>query len=171
MNHGHDIIVTGGSCGSIEALSSLITNLPADLPAALFVVIHTHPEGPSFITRILNRISSLKARTANDPDDIRHGTIYILPPDHHLLVKENLVRVIRGPREKRFRPAIDPLFRTAAVAYGSRVIGVLLSGYLDDGVSGLLAHVYEERAKQLRQHADVIRRHLIEKQVGFDAFS
>ncbi len=136
---GHDIIVIGGSSGSIDALSNLVAKLPADLPAALFVVVHTSPEGPSFLAQILDRASTLKARVANDPDDIRHGTIYVAPGDHHLLVKDHFVRVMRGPRENRLRPAIDPLFRTAAVAYGPRVIGILLSGYLDDGVSGLLA--------------------------------
>jgi two-component system, chemotaxis family, protein-glutamate methylesterase/glutaminase len=117
----------------------LVAELPANLPAAVFVVIHTAPAGPSLLAEILNRASPLTARIANDPDNIKHGTIYTAPPDHHLLVKDSIVRVIRGPRENRLRPAIDPLFRTAAVAYGPRVIGIILSGYLDDGASGLAA--------------------------------
>jgi two-component system, chemotaxis family, protein-glutamate methylesterase/glutaminase len=136
---GHDIVVIGGSSGGIDAVLSLVAQLPTDLPAALFVVMHTAPDGPGFLPQILNRVTSLNARTANDPDDIKQGTIYVPPPDHHLLVKDGIVRTIRGPRENRMRPAIDPLFRTAAVAYSTRVIGIILSGYLDDGASGLLA--------------------------------
>lgn len=136
---GHDIIVIGASAGGLEAVSDLVTNLPADLPAALFVVLHTAPSGPGLIPTILGRLTPLRIRSAEDPVEIKHGTIYVAEPDHHLLLKEGFIRSIRGPHENQMRPAIDPLFRTAAVAYGSRVIGILMSGYLDDGVSGLLA--------------------------------
>lgn len=134
-----DIIVVGASSGGVEALSTLVSQLPVDLPAAVFIVLHTLPEGPSFLPAILSRAGPLPARRADDPEKIELGHIYVAPPDHHLLVKDGFVRVTRGPHENRTRPAIDPLFRSAAVAYGTRVIGVVLTGHLNDGSSGLLA--------------------------------
>src|SRR5688572_27235361 len=104
---GHDIIVIGGSSGGMNAILGLVSQLPADFPAALFVVMHTAPDGPGYLPQIIDRATPLTARTANDPDDIKHSTIYVPPPDHHLLIKEGFVRTIRGPRENRMRPAID----------------------------------------------------------------
>src|ERR1043166_4920194 len=132
-----DIIVIGASSGGIEALRVLVGALPADLPASLFVVMHTAPESPALLADILHHFGRLPATSATDGERIRPGTIYVAPPDRHLLVEPNRVRVTRGPKENRFRPAIDPLFRSAAQTYGPRVIGVILTGYLDDGTAGL----------------------------------
>ena len=134
-----DIIVIGASAGGIEALRAVIGALPTDSPASLFVVMHTSPESPALLADILDHFGSLPARNAKDGERIRPGTIYVAPPDRHLLVEPNRVRVTRGPKENRFRPAIDPLFRSAAQTYGPRVIGVILTGYLDDGTAGLWA--------------------------------
>src|SRR5215217_2088202 len=134
-----DIIVVGASAGGIEALRVLAGGLPADLPASLFIVLHTSPESPAMLADILDRSGSLPALSPKDGDRIRPGTIYVAPPDRHLLIEPNLVRVTRGPKENRFRPAVDPLFRSAAQTYGPRVVGVILTGYLDDGTAGLWA--------------------------------
>jgi two-component system, chemotaxis family, protein-glutamate methylesterase/glutaminase len=132
-----DIVVIGASAGGIEALRVLVGRLPADLPASLFIVLHTSPEAPSMLADILGRSGKLRAVTPEDGERIRPGTIYVGPPDRHLLVEPNRVRVTRGPKENRFRPAVDPLFRSAAQTYGPRVVGVILTGYLDDGTAGL----------------------------------
>ena len=136
---GHDIVVIGASAGGVEALSELVRHLPSGLPAALFVVMHFPAEAVSVLPRILERQGSLPVVHPRDGERIAHGHIYVAPPDHHLLVKRGTVRVVRGPKENRHRPAIDPLFRTAARAYAGRVIGVVLSGTLDDGTAGLSA--------------------------------
>ena len=132
-----DIVVIGASAGGIEALRVLVGRLPVDFPASLFIVLHTSPEAPSMLANILERSGKLTAVTPCDGERIRPGTIYVAPPDRHLLIEPNVVRVTRGPKENRFRPAIDPLFRSAAQTYGPRVIGVILTGYLDDGTAGL----------------------------------
>jgi two-component system chemotaxis response regulator CheB len=132
-----DIVVIGASAGGIEALRVLVGNLPEDFPASVFVVVHTSPEAPSMLADILDRYGKLPAVTPNDGERIRRGTIYVAPPDRHLLIEPNRVRVTRGPKENRFRPAVDPLFRSAAQTYGPRVVGVILTGYLDDGTAGL----------------------------------
>jgi two-component system chemotaxis response regulator CheB len=136
---GHDIIVIGASAGGVEALKLLLRDLPDDLPASIFVVLHLAEGGPSLLDSILAKVTKLVVQSATDKMRIRRRNIYIAPPDHHLLVERNRVRVIRGPKENRHRPAIDPLFRSAAWAYGPRVIGVILSGTLDDGTAGLWA--------------------------------
>ncbi|MGI8689684.1 MAG: chemotaxis protein CheB [Thermomicrobiales bacterium] len=113
--------------------------MPCDLPAALFVVLHVPPDGESMLPRILSHAGPLPAVHPRDGDPIEHGRIYVAPPDYHLLVERDHVRVVRGPRENRYCPAVDPLFRTAARAYGPRVIAVVLSGMLDDGAAGMAA--------------------------------
>ena len=112
--------------------------LPADLAAAIFVVLHVPAEGTSALPAILTRSGQLEAVHPSDCEPVRHGRIYVAPPDRHLLVHRGFVRVLRGPRENGARPAVDPLFRTAARAYGSRVVAVVLSGNLDDGAAGVL---------------------------------
>ena len=136
---GHDIIVIGASAGGVEALTKLVSTLPADLPAAVFVVLHIPAQSPSLLPNILSRSGTLKAIGPEDGDAIQYGTIYVAPPDQHLLIERNRVRVVRGPKENRHRPAIDPLFRSAALAHGPRAVGVILTGSLDDGTAGLLA--------------------------------
>ena len=136
---GHEIIVVGASAGGVEALVQLVRGFPADLPASVFVVLHIPAQSPSLMADILGRSGLMKALQPVDYQRIERGRIYVASPDHHLMVERGFVRVVRGPRENRHRPAVDPLFRSAAVAYGSQVVGVVLTGALDDGTAGLLA--------------------------------
>ena len=136
---GHDIIVVGASAGGLEALQALVSDLPVDLPAALFVVVHISPHTRSVLPAILCRTGPLPATHAVDGEAIQHRRIYIARPDHHLVLERGYARVTRGPKENRFRPAVDVLFRSAAYAYGPRVIGIVLTGQLDDGTAGLWA--------------------------------
>src|SRR5437868_3908036 len=115
---GHDIIVIGASAGGVEALTTLVRELPPDLPAALFVVLHIPAQGPSLLPEILDRAGPLLAVQAQENAPIRHGYIYVAAPDHHLLVTRDRVRVVRGPIENRHHPAVDALFRSAAYVYG-----------------------------------------------------
>jgi two-component system chemotaxis response regulator CheB len=135
----HDIVVIGASAGGVEALSELVAGLPANSQASVFVVLHLSPRGASQLPEILSHAGALRAAMAQDGDEIACGRILIAPPDCHLLLTQERVRVVHGPRENHFRPAVDPLFRSAALAFGPRVIGVVLTGALDDGASGLAA--------------------------------
>jgi two-component system chemotaxis response regulator CheB len=134
---GHDIIVVGASAGGVEALSELVTHFPADLPAAVFVVLHTNTR--SILPHILSRLGKLAATYAQNGEPIEHGHIYVAPPGNHLLIKPGHIHLLHGPKENGHLPAIDPMFRTAAQVYRHRVVGVVLSGALDDGTAGLLA--------------------------------
>lgn len=136
---GHDIVVIGGSAGGVEALKRLCEALPEKLPAAIFVVLHISPCSRSFLPEVLSRAGKIPARHAEDGEAIQRGRIYVAPPDQHMLLRPGQVILRRGPHENRTRPAIDPLFRSAAVNYRSRVIGIVLSGTLDDGTAGLMA--------------------------------
>ncbi len=136
---GHDIIVIGTSAGGLRALGAILGALPADIEAAVLIVQHLAADRPSLLPQILADFSPLPISHALDGEPIQKGKIYIAPPDYHLLVNQDLVRVVHGPKENRFRPSIDALFRSAARAYGSRVVGVILTGYLDDGTVGLQA--------------------------------
>jgi two-component system chemotaxis response regulator CheB len=134
-----DIVVIGASAGGVEAIKEIATNLSPKIDAAIFVVVHVSPNSSGLLPNILNRSSVVPAHQAVDGERIENGHIYVAPPDHHMLLEEDIVRVVRGPRHNRQRPAIDLLFRTAAKTFGDRVIGVVLTGFLDDGSSGLLA--------------------------------
>jgi two-component system chemotaxis response regulator CheB len=134
-----DIVVIGASAGGVEALQQFVKGLPTKLEASIFVSIHFPERSTSVLPRILSRANTLPAIHAVDGESIVQGRIYVAPPDHHLLLSQNRVRIIRGPRENGHRPAIDPMFRSAAIAFGPRVIGVILTGNLDDGTSGLAA--------------------------------
>jgi two-component system chemotaxis response regulator CheB len=136
---GHDIIVIGTSAGGLKALSAIVSGLPTQINAVFFVVQHLAADKPSILPQILEDVSSLPASHPTDGEKIQPGRIYIAPPDYHLLVNSGSMRVVRGPQENRFRPAIDALFRSAARTYGPRVVGVILTGYLDDGTVGLQA--------------------------------
>lgn len=134
-----DIVVIGASAGGLKAFEALVSQLPSNFPAAVFIVWHISPDHPSLLPEILARATPLKVAHAVNMEAIAPGRIYIAPPDRHLLVEPEFVRLSRGPKENRFRPAIDVLFRSAARAYAERVIGVVLSGSLDDGAAGLYA--------------------------------
>ncbi|WP_166177642.1 chemotaxis protein CheB [Rubrobacter tropicus] len=133
------MITIGASSGGVEALSTLVGGLPADLPAAVLVVLHFPQEAPSALPRILGRAGPLEAFHPEDGDRLEGGRVYVAPPGLHLLVEDGRVRLARGPKENGHRPAVDPLFRTAALAYGPRAVGVVLTGADDDGTAGLVA--------------------------------
>lgn len=132
-----NIIVIGASAGGFEVLKKVVQKLPPDLDASIFIVWHMSPDIRGILPDVLNKFNTISAANAYDKELIKPNRIYVAPPDHHLLIEEGRVRVTRGPKENRFRPAVDPLFRSAAYVYGSRVIGVILSGALDDGTAGL----------------------------------
>ena len=148
-----DIVVVGASAGGVEALLELARNLPHDLPAAVFVVIHSPPTARSQLPKLMSRAGMMPAAHADDAEPIEHGRIRIAPPGLHLLVKRGHVRLLQGPSENGHRPAIDPLFRSAAAAYGPRVVAVALSGVLDDGSTGAEA-VETAGGTVLIQHPD-----------------
>lgn len=132
-----NIIVIGASAGGVEAVPRLLSSLKGDIPAAFFVSLHISPYMESLMPRLISREGELHAQHATHGMPIRPGMVYVAPPDYHLLVGPDVVRLSHGPKENRHRPAIDPMFRTAAKTYGDRVAGVLLTGNLDDGVAGL----------------------------------
>ena len=132
-------IVIGGSAGAIKSLREITSNLPKDLDAALFVVIHFPSDKKSELPKIISNRSSWKAVHATHDQKIERGKIYVAPPGYHLLIEKGKTELGKGPSENRFRPSIDVLFRSAAVNYGSQVTGIILSGILDDGTAGLSA--------------------------------
>lgn len=133
-----NIIVIGTSAGGMEALKTLVAQLPKGFDAPLFIVQHMDADtSVGALLRVLNSKSELPCTEARHDEEFTAGHIYVAPSDHHLLIKEGKMIVSKGARENRSRPGIDPLFRSAAVAYGSRAIGVILTGHLDDGCAGL----------------------------------
>jgi two-component system chemotaxis response regulator CheB len=136
----HMFVVVGASAGGMQALKGLVAQFPADFPAPVFIVTHMSPETTGdVLVRVLDEAGPLSCRLATNGERYWPGTIYVAPPDRHMLIEGGEILVTKGARENRFRPAIDPLFRSAAVAHGNRVIGVILTGYLDDGTSGMTA--------------------------------
>ena len=133
-----DMVVIGASAGGVEALQQLCHSLPADLNAAVLVVLHLAPTSSNKLPGIMHRAGCMHVSNPDDGETIQKGNIYIAPPDRHMVVEDHRLRLVRGPRENRHRPAIDPTLRSAALAYGSRVIGVVLTGSLDDGTGGLM---------------------------------
>jgi len=132
-----EIIVIGASAGGVGSLQRVVEHIPHNFPAAIFVALHL-PDGiRSMLPQILERAGNLPAGQARNDDPIRPGRIYVAPAGFHLTLRRDRMSVTRGAREHGLRPAIDPLFRSAAVAYGRRVVGVILSGSLDDGTVGL----------------------------------
>ena len=135
----HDVLVIGASAGGPEVLLDMVPHLPADLPASVFVVLHTPPTMPSPLPELLSRRGRLPATHPLHGEKILPGRIYIAPPDNHLLLRDGSMQVVRGAKENGHRPAVDALFRSASAAYGSRVVGVVLSGYQDCGTAGMMS--------------------------------
>jgi two-component system, chemotaxis family, protein-glutamate methylesterase/glutaminase len=148
-----DTVVVGASAGGVEALTCLVRGLPADFPATMLVVLHLMAGARSMLPQILARSGALAADLAFDGAPLHPSRIYVAPPDHHMLLRGDALRLSRGPRENGHRPAIDPLFRSAARARGPRVIGIILSGLLDDGAVGL-SHVKDHGGVAIVQHPD-----------------
>jgi len=134
-----DVIVIGTSAGGVEALQGLFRGIPGDLPAAILVVLHIPSHSPSRLGEILGRVSKLPVKIGEDGEMLARGQVYVASADRHLLIEGEKIRVTRGPTENRHRPAVDTLFRSAAYSCGQRVIGIVLTGMLDDGSSGLWA--------------------------------
>ena len=132
-----DIIVVGASAGGVTALKDFVKNLPKDFKGSVFVVLHIPAYSESELPAILSYTGPLEAKHPKDGEKIEKGKIYVAPNDHHMILEKNRVMIKKGPKENRFRPAIDALFRSAAYVYGARVIGIILSGVLNDGVSGI----------------------------------
>jgi two-component system, chemotaxis family, protein-glutamate methylesterase/glutaminase len=135
-----DIVVIGASVGGFEAVKQIVTELPPGLNASIFVVVHISGGSAGILPQMLQTSGRLPASNAIDGEVIKPSHIYVAPPDRHLVLDgAGLIRLSKSPKENFFRPAIDPLFRSAALAFGSRVIGIILTGRLDDGASGLWA--------------------------------
>ena len=133
----HDIIAIGASAGGLAPLLELVAALPRQLPACLFLVVHEVPDRESVLPWLLSRRGPLPALHPAHRDAIVPARIYVAPPDEHLLVQPGYVEVVRGPKENGHRPAVDPLFRSASLAYGERVVGVVLSGHQSCGAAGM----------------------------------
>jgi two-component system chemotaxis response regulator CheB len=151
-----NVIVIGASAGGVGSLTGLVGDLPESLAAAVAVALHVPAEWPSALPAILSRSGPLPAAHAQDGEPLQHGRIYVAPPGRHLLVKRRTVRAVNGPNENGHRPAVDPLFRTAARAHGRRTLGVVLSGSLDDGTVGLMAIKKHGGAALVQDPADAL---------------
>lgn len=134
----YPIILIGGSAGALEVVQTILSGIPADFRGAVLVVLHTSPQS-SMLAQQLEKAATLPVSSPADGTPIEAGHVYVAPPDFHMLVEDDVVRVVRGPRENHCRPAIDPLFRSAAIRFRDRVKAIVLSGYLDDGASGSVA--------------------------------
>ena len=132
------LIVIGGSAGALQEVQTMLAGIPTDFSGAVCVVLHTSPQS-QLLADNLKRSSAIPVCYAFDGQRLERGHVYVAPSDYHMLIKDDRLRVIRGPRENHCRPAIDPLFRSAALAFGDRVRAIVLSGYLDDGASGSIA--------------------------------
>ncbi|MBV8684016.1 MAG: chemotaxis protein CheB [Caulobacteraceae bacterium] len=134
-----DIVAIGGSAGSAAALRKIVAALPLDFSGSVFVTVHIPTTQPSHLAEVLGKSGELPVAIALDGQPIERGQIYVAPMDRHMLLMNGAIRLGAGPRENLVRPSIDPMFRSAAMSFGSRVIGVVLSGLLNDGASGLFA--------------------------------
>lgn len=132
-----DIIVIGASAGGLAAIEKIVKDLPADFRGSILIVWHMSPDVGGFVAQLLGKLTPLSVTQAKEGEALAAGCIYVAKPDFHLLIVDEKIHLSRGPKENRFRPAVDPLFRSAAYCYGNRVIGVILSGGLDDGTAGL----------------------------------
>lgn len=138
------LIVIGGSAGAIEVLRDIVSRLPPDLPAAVLVTVHLSPVGESALPRVLSRAGPLPARHPAEGDRLLAAEVMVAPPDRHLIVRDHRVHLSSGPRQNGVRPAVDALFRSAALAFGPGVLAVVLSGALDDGTVGAAAVAAQE---------------------------
>jgi two-component system chemotaxis response regulator CheB len=136
---GKRIFVIGASCGGIQYLCRLLSRLPNDFPAPIFITQHLGRQSEGWLPTILQRSATLEVRHPVNGEPIESGVVYVAPPDRHMSILDAHVYLSHGPRENLFRPAIDPLFRSAAAAHGPAVVGIILTGHLDDGTAGLLA--------------------------------
>ena len=132
-------IVVGASAGGVQALSTLVAQLPSDLSAAVLIILHIPAHVPSLLPTILSRDSRLPVAHAVNGEEIKNGRIYVAPPDNHLLIENGRVKLVHGPKENLHRPSIDAMFRSAALSAGLRAIGVILTGARDDGKNGMIA--------------------------------
>lgn len=139
MNAKRDIVVVGTSAGGFAALRQVLAGLPADFPAAVLIVIHLHPRHVSVLPELLSKACPLPVAFAQNGEAIVNGRVYFAPPDRHLSVRAGYVEISRGPKENGHRPAVDTLFRSASGVYGPRVIGVVMTGYLNCGTAGLVS--------------------------------
>ncbi|WP_433503494.1 chemotaxis protein CheB [Pseudonocardia halophobica] len=151
-----DVVVVGASAGGVEALRAFAAALPVDLPAAVVVVLHIPSDAPSALAAILDRAGPLPAVTARHGMRLEHGRIFAAPADHHVLVADGHLHLSRGPRENGHRPSIDPLFRSAAVDFGSHAIGIVLSGNRDDGTAGLAVLVRHGGAALVQEPTEAL---------------
>lgn len=140
MNSIKRVIVIGASAGGLRAVAELLSHVSPGLDAAIFVVLHVSRNSMgNILVQHLQRDTKFKVSLATDGQSIEKGYVYIAPPDYHLILKQGTMKVIKGPHENRWRPSIDVLFRSAAAAYDSHVVGIVLTGMLDDGTSGMSA--------------------------------
>jgi two-component system chemotaxis response regulator CheB len=137
LNPNIDTIVLGASAGGVEAIGRLVSQLPAELPAAILIVMHFPQSATSVLPAILSRRGPIRASLAQDGEQPQLGHIYVAQPGRHLLLEPDGMKLVMSAKENGTRPAIDPLFRSAAYSRGRRVVGVILSGMLDDGTLGL----------------------------------
>jgi two-component system chemotaxis response regulator CheB len=133
-----DVIVLGASAGGVVALTELFHALPTDFPGAVVAVLHRSPHYETRLPRVLGRRAKVRVLEPADGEPFQPGSVYIAPRDQHLLIDGERLRLARSAKEHRTRPAIDPLFRSAAKSFGNRVVGVLLTGGGEDGVQGLI---------------------------------
>jgi two-component system chemotaxis response regulator CheB len=165
-----DVVVVGASAGGVEALKALVCGLPPEFPAAVLVVLHMASSGTSVLPQILGRHSKLEVSFAVDGEELRRGQVYVAPPDQHMLVHGSRLRLTHGPRENGHRPAIDPLFRSAARSWGGGAVGVVLSGSRDDGAFGLATIVRHGGTGVVQDPAEALYpsmpRHAIEQTPG-----
>jgi two-component system, chemotaxis family, protein-glutamate methylesterase/glutaminase len=133
------VVGIGASAGGVDALTRLVRGLPPDVPAAVCIVLHLPATGRSLLAPILSRHTELPVEVATDGEPLRPGRAYVAPADRHLLISDGLLTLERGPKENGVRPAVDPMLRSLAIAYGRRAVAVVLSGALGDGSSGALA--------------------------------
>jgi two-component system chemotaxis response regulator CheB len=166
-DNGCSIVVVGASAGGVEALQRFVRALPADFAAPVVVVLHASPNGRSYLPEILSRAGAIPAVHALDGVPLEPGRIYVAPPDQHLVVEDGHLGLTKGPRENGHRPAIDPLFRTAAARYDSHVAGVILSGTLDDGTVGLNTVKVAGGATLVQEPDDALYRDMPQNAIAF----